>query len=237
MCLYMVALLPRRTLARARAGGSSLRGRGASCRPVLSARPPVAPPGCPWIARLHALARAAPASSPPFLGGARARRLRPCPATWTGDAAGPGHLGCRAEGTGRDLGYAGGDAELAAVDPAVERATADMGFLCARHRRPGAPGARPATECVHADFDGRPRPSPRKITPPSAVTSVVRRSASPTGSGTRTRPPSACGTVRSSRRGRAPTVRERTVFTPDPDGRTLHVRRLMGAAGCPRRWT
>jgi hypothetical protein len=123
--------------------------------------------------------------------------------------------------------YAGGDAELAVVDPAVERATADMGFL--------ARGI--AAEALRA----RARPRDRYTLSFDGPTASIVSPDHPTERGEVGGPPVSVTdrfgdenqtTFRMRdgalvEAGKSADGSGETVFTPDPDGRTLHVRRLM----------
>ena len=123
--------------------------------------------------------------------------------------------------------YAGGDAELATVDPAVERATADMGFL--------ARGI--AAEAVRA----RARPRDRYTLSFDGPTASIVSPDHPTERGDVGGPPVSVTdrfgdenqtTFRMRdgalvEAGKSADGSGETVFTSDPDGRTLHVRRLM----------
>ena len=123
--------------------------------------------------------------------------------------------------------YAGGDAELATVDPAVERATADMGFL-ARGIAAQALRARAMPRNLYTlTFDG---PTATIVTPDHPTergdvggppVGVTDRFGDENQTTFRMRD----GALVEA--GKSADGSGETVFTPDPDGRTLHVRRLM----------
>jgi hypothetical protein len=123
--------------------------------------------------------------------------------------------------------YAGGDAELAAVDQAVERATADMGFLARGF----------AAEALRA----RARPRDRYTLSFDGPTVSIVSPDHPTERGEIGGPPVPITdrfgdenqtTFRVEdgalvEAGKAADGSGETVFAPDADGRTLRVRRLM----------
>ena len=123
--------------------------------------------------------------------------------------------------------YAGGDPEIAMVDPAVERATADMGFL--------ARGI--AAEALRA----RARPRDRYTVSFDGPTASIVSPDHPTERGDVGGPPVSVTDRFGDENQTTFRMREgalveagksadgsgETVFTPDPDGRTLHIRRLM----------
>ncbi len=123
--------------------------------------------------------------------------------------------------------YAGGDAELATVDPAVERATADMGFL-ARGIAAQALRARALPRNLYTlTFDG---PTATIVSPdhPTERGDVGGPAVSVTdrfGDENQTTFRMRDGALVEA--GKSADGSGETVFTPDPDGRTLHVRRLM----------
>ena len=141
--------------------------------------------------------------------------------------AGPGVSDAERKALAGTWLYAGGDAELGTVDPAVERATADMGFL-ARGIAAQALRARALPRNLYTlSFDGPTATivSPDHPTergeiggPPVSVTDSF-------GDENQTTFRMRDGALVEA--GKSADGSGETVFTPDADGRTLHVRRLM----------
>ena len=123
--------------------------------------------------------------------------------------------------------YSGGDAERAAVDPAVDHATADMGFL-ARGIAAGALRARALPrDSYRLSFEG----STVSIATPDHPTERGEIGGPPVsitdrfGDENQTTFRMRGGALVEA--GKSADGSGETVFTPDADGRTLHVRRLL----------
>jgi len=123
--------------------------------------------------------------------------------------------------------YAGGDAELAQVNAAVERATADMGFLARGFAAEALRARARPRERYTLSFEGSEvsiaspdHPTERGEVggPPVTVTDRF-------GDENQTTFQLRDGALVSS--GKSTDGSGETVFTPGADGRTLHVRRLM----------
>lgn len=150
----------------------------------------------------------------------------PAPAPSTGTDAG-GISEADAKALAGTWVYAGGDAERAAVDPAVEHATADMNFL-ARGIAAGALKARALPRESYAlSFEG----STVSIATPDHPTERGEIGGPPVsitdrfGDENQTTFRMRDGALVEA--GKSADGSGETVFTPDADGRTLHVRRLM----------
>lgn len=123
--------------------------------------------------------------------------------------------------------FAGGDAELAMVDPAVERATADMGFLARGIAAEAVRARARPRDWYTLSFDG---PTASIVSPDHPTergdvggppVSVTDRFGDENQTTFRMRD----GALVEA--GKSADGSGETVFTSDPDGRTLHVRRLM----------
>ena len=123
--------------------------------------------------------------------------------------------------------FAGGQAELATVDPAVDRATADMSFLA----RPFAvqalrPRAQPRDRYI-VSFEGNTVTivSPEHPTERGEIGGPAISVSDRFGDTNQTTFRMRDGALVEA--GKSADGSGETVFTPDADGQTLHVRRLM----------